>query len=863
MLLFFYWYSLITILGWITFPVIFRLMPALPDRGYSFSRILGLLIWGYVFWILASLGVIKNDLGGLFLGIAFLIGLSAWVLRNLSINEIFEWLKNHLSLVLSVELLFLISFAAWAFIRSTNPEILGTEKPMELAFINAITRSPEFPPHDPWLSGYAISYYYFGYVMTAMIAKLTSTPGSIAFNLALSLVFAFVAVGSYGLLYSLLTLLRTKNVKASPDKVNQNLFLSLLGPTFILLVSNLEGFLEMIHARGILWTTGETGQQISRFWEWLDMKELSQPPALPLSWIPSRYLWWWRASRVIQDYDLAGNWREVIDEFPFFSFLLGDLHPHVLTMPFAFLAIALSLNLYLGGSSGRTKWLGIRLAINKKTLWFSAVIIGGLAFLNTWDFPIYLLLFSLVYVAWRRVSVRNLASKSTPVSEGNTLNRFAIDGNLSFWWVLKEFLSIALPLAITGILLYIPFYIGFSSQAGGILPNLVYSTRGTHLWVMFGSLLLPIFVFLLYTRSSYRSSFNGKSGFLFAGGLIFVLWILSVAFGLGIAYLPLLGNIYMSSIGGGSIPLLLSETFSRRLSGTGWLTLLLLLTFTFGYLIHMMKPLKSVTGQEDTKDPDLARSQLDTRRAIYDFVLILILVGGLLVTFVEFFFLRDQFGSRMNTIFKFYFQTWIFWGVAAAFGTAVLLRELRGIWNILFRIGFGLVLFASLTYPLLSLWTKTNGLKPPAGYTLDGTAYLERNNPEEMAGIRWIEEAPDGVVVEAVGPQYSEYARVATNSGQPNVLGWPGHESQWRGGSKEIGTRQEDIMAIYSSNDWERNRLLLDFYDIRYIFIGPLERRTYRVNEINFDRFLGEPVFKTEQISIYEVPRELQTSGRE
>ena len=863
MLLFFYWYSLITILGWITFPVIFRLMPALPDRGYSFSRILSLLIWGYVFWILASLGVIKNDLGGLFLGIAFLIGLSAWALRNLSINEIFEWLKNHRSLVLSVEFLFLISFAVWAFIRSTNPEILGTEKPMELAFINAIIRSPEFPPHDPWLSGYAISYYYFGYVMTAMIAKLTSTPGSIAFNLALSLIFALVAVGSYGLLYSLLAVLRSKNTKAPPDTVKQNLFLSLLGPTFILLVSNLEGFLEMLHARGILWSMGETGQLVSRFWEWLDMKELSQPPALPLTWIPSRYLWWWRASRVIQDYDLAGNWREVIDEFPFFSFLLGDLHPHVLTMPFALLAIALSLNLYLGGSSGRTKWLGIRLAINQETFWFSAVIIGGLAFLNTWDFPIYLFLFSLVYVAWRRFSVKNLASISSPVTEEDTPTRSTIDGNLSLWWVLKEFLGIAFPLAITGIFLYFPFYVGFSSQAGGILPNLVYSTRGTHLWIMFGSLLVPIFMFLLYTRSSYRSTFNGKSGFLFAGGLILILWILSLGFGLGIAYLPLLGNIYMSSIGGGSIPTLLSETFSRRLTGTGWLTLLLLLTFTFGYLIHLTKPRKSVTGQEDDKDPGLARTQLDARRTTYDFVLILVLIGGLLVTFVEFFFLRDQFGSRMNTIFKFYFQTWIFWGIAAAFGTAVLLRELRGTWNILFRIGFGLLLFASLTYPLLSLWNKTNGFNPPAGYTLDGTAHLERNNPQEMAGIRWIEEAPDGVVVEAVGPQYSEYARVATNSGQPNVLGWPGHESQWRGGSKEIGTRAEDIMAIYSSNDWERNRLLLEFYDIRYIFIGPLERRTYRVNEAGLERYLGEPVFKTEQISIYEVPRELQTSARE
>jgi uncharacterized membrane protein len=135
---------------------------------------------------------------------------------------------------------------------------------------------------------------------------------------------------------------------------------------------------------------------------------------------------------------------------------------------------------------------------------------------------------------------------------------------------------------------------------------------------------------------------------------------------------------------------------------------------------------------------------------------------------------------------------------------------------------------------------------------------LERNDPDEMAAIRWLTNSPDGVVLEAVGPQYSEYARVATNSGQPNVLGWAGHESQWRGGRKEIGTREEDIEAIYGSNDWERTKLLLDMYNVRYIFIGNLERRTYRVNEAKFERFLGEPVFTSGQVAVYEVPREKQ-----
>jgi uncharacterized membrane protein len=317
----------------------------------------------------------------------------------------------------------------------------------------------------------------------------------------------------------------------------------------------------------------------------------------------------------------------------------------------------------------------------------------------------------------------------------------------------------------------------------------------------------------------------------------------------------------MNSIGGASSIDLMTESLTRRLSGLAYLTLFLLLALVFGYLYNLVRsrqqPVQDSTHNKTTDGANNTPQDNSVLPSAHDFAFILILTGGLLVIFVEFFFLRDQFGSRMNTIFKFYFQTWIFWGLVAAFGSALLLRSLRGIWNVLFRVVFGLLLIASLTYPFLSLFTKTNGFDPPNGYTLDGTAYFERGASEEMAGIHWLKSAPAGVVVEAVGPQYSEYARVATISGQPNVLGWAGHESQWRGGGKEIGTRDEDVEAIYSSNDWQRTKILLDMYNVRYIFIGPLERRSYRVNEAKFERFLGEPVFQAGQVSIFEIPREL------
>ncbi len=864
MLTFLVWYICITLIGLVSFPLTYRLLPALADRGYSLSRIFGLLVWGFIFWLLASLGIIRNDIGGLILGLTILLGLSYWALRGIPFEELSSWWRDNRRLVFSIEALFLVAFGIWTIIRAANPEILGTEKPMELAFINAILNSPVFPPHDPWLSGYAISYYYFGYVITAMIAKLTATPGSVAFNMALSQTFALSAIAAYGILYSLLSLLKPKSNPTSRLDNSQNLILSLLGPTFILIVSNLEGFFEVIHARGLFWLQDGTGQLSSRFWVWLDMKELSVPPSQPFSWIPSRYLWWWRASRVVQDYDLAGTWREVIDEFPFFSYLLGDLHPHVLVMPFVLLAIGLILNVFMGGAKGKMRWLGLELAINSKTFWAGGLIIGGLAFLNTWDFPMYVFMFSLVYVARKVITERQAEKLSVDQLLQDSIDQAELQKRPSLVSIAKDFLIMAISLALSGVLLYLPFYIGFSSQAGGILPNLVYSTRGAHFWVMFGSLLLPIFAYLLFLRKRSKDQFYVGRGFLLALGLVISLWFISLLFGLGIASIPLLGNIFVSSIGGEPGIILLAESLSRRFSGLGWITIILLLGLTFGYLLTLYRPKSfnaiepdSSLSQEKTIVSEPTPSSLPT---VHDFILLLILMGGLLVLFTEFFYLRDQFGSRMNTIFKFYFQTWIFWGLAAAFGTAVLLKELSRFWGVAFRIGLAILLIAALTYPFFSLWNKTNGFNPISGFTLDGTAHLESSAQEDLAGIRWLESAPAGVVIEAVGPQYSEYARVATISGQPNVLGWAGHESQWRGGRKEIGTREEDIETIYRSNSWEDTKQLLDMYNVRYVFIGSLERRTYRVNEVKFERFLGAPVYKSDQVSIYEVPMEFDIS---
>jgi len=161
-----------------------------------------------------------------------------------------------------------------------------------------------------------------------------------------------------------------------------------------------------------------------------------------------------------------------------------------------------------------------------------------------------------------------------------------------------------------------------------------------------------------------------------------------------------------------------------------------------------------------------------------------------------------------------------------------------------------------LFYPVFGLLNRTENFqleKPDPFWTLDYSDQIRSYNPDEVAAFEWLKSAPDGVVAEAIGGSYSGYARVATYTGLPTVLGWPGHESQWRGGYEQQGTRQGDIEELYTSKNWELTQSILERYDIHYVYLGGLEFSTYAVSEEKFERFL-KVVFRQGQITIYEVP---------
>ncbi len=873
------WYLIITLLGWLAFPIAWRLFPALPERGYAFSRTIGLLLWGYIFWLSASLGLSQNDLGGLLFALLVLALLSIWAIHHQSSianrkSQILAWLNANLRLIVNVEILFLLSFAFLAFVRASNPELTSAEKPMELMFINSILRSPTFPPHDGWLSGYAISYYHFGYIMAAMLAKLSGVPASAAHNLMTALIFALSAISAYGLLYNLLALsqphpendpaspithyalrithyaLRTTHYAARTTTFTSRLTpYAFLGPLFLLLISNLEGFLELLHRLGLFWTFAPQGSATSAFWTWLDIKDLRDAPLQPLGWIPDRYLWWWRASRVVQDYDLSGGFQEVIDEFPFFSFLHADLHPHVLAIPFGLLAIGIALHIYLGGWREPTNPFGFSLYISKTGLLFTALALGGLAFLNTWD----------------------ILTAAALTLGAYALARVAEAG--WGWERSEEVLAFGLPLALLSVIFYLPFYLGFSSQLGGILPNLVYPTRGAHLWVMFGTLWLPLFAYLLYLWRIEKHPVNGRLALGLSLGLMLLSWGLSWLLGWGISLTsPDTGALFLQQQNMPDLASLFQAATQKRLASIGGLlTLLVLLTAALAPLLGK-RDKSGLENREDNPAVDWPFAPSPVT-----FSLLLIVLGALLVIGPEFFYLRDLFGTRINTIFKLYYQAWMVWSLAAAYALAVLLNNLRGLAATLARAALAALLLVGLAYPVFGLSARTNNFQLERAWsllneiriseadlreayrqeledlwTLDYFDYVERDNPDEAEALRWLQTAPDGIVAEAIGGSYSNYGRVSAYTGLPTVLGWPFHEYQWRGTFSIQGAREADIKTLYVTPNWQTAKEILDHYHIRYVYVGSLER-SEPLNEAKFRLFL-RVAFQNGSVTIYEAP---------
>lgn len=834
----FSWWVILQLIGLAAWPLAFRLLRFLPDRGYTAAKPLGLLLASYGLWLFGSLGLVSNSLGGIVFALAIVIAASAWTLSRDGIAALREWFNQHRAMVIVYEALFLVAMSGWAAYRATNPSISSTEKPMEFMFLNSILRSPAFPPQDAWLSGFGISYYYFGYVMMVVMTRLAGTEPGVAYNVSHGLWFAMIACGAFGAGYQVSNLKRLRSVQAqvSPSSNWKPLLVGLIAAVFVVFLGNLEGTLEIAHLNG-------AGP--AQLWEWLDIKDLSGPAQAGGSVKDLRFYWWWRASRVVHDYTLQGSDQEVIDEFPFFSFLNGDLHPHTLAYPFAFLAISLAVNVYMGkrqdaqsaGGKGQgaedetpesqpaARTRSVRPAgLDWPDLLLYALCLGALGFLNTWDFPIYLFL---VVAAW-------------------VLRRWHETGRLDEK-VIWDAVVLGAMVGVAGFVLYLPFYVSFQSQARGILPNLFNGTRFPQFLVMFGQFAVPAGLFLLALAAT-RARVSAWRYWLGALGWAVGLLLLAALIGIALGFISPDGRMALQAWRTGQpIPGLDPNTGNfvgvrliRRLADP-WTALWLALA-----LVVIVKLLYQVTLPPDEKSKPLTNPSTP-------FILLLFLFGAALALSVEFIYLADSFGTRMNTVFKFYYQVWALWGVGAACAVGLMLDD-ENLWTP-FRVVTGIVtallVVAAVVYPITAISTLGDRANP----TLDGTAWVKQSSPDEYAAIQWLNQnvSDSPVILEAPGQSYhAEQSRISAFTGLPTVLGWGGHELQWRGNYDEGGRREPDIKQIYTSRDDKETLTLLDKYAISYVYVGPTERGMFPAASLQKFDTLMDIAFRQGNVTIYK-----------
>ena len=845
------WLITVEIIGLAVFPLAYFLLPKLSDRGYGLSKPLGVLLIGYAAWILSVLHLVPSVRLTL-VGLVVLLAGGSGVLAYLRRDEIIAFVKRRWRLIAVTEVVFLVVFLGWMMFRAYDPAINHTEQPMDFAFLNASIESTTGQPEDPWLRGESISYYYFGYWMMGVVSELSGVASHFSYNLSLALVPAMAAAAVLCLVVSMVRAACPVPRHGDRGPLEFAVFAGVGAGLLLIVISNIEGVLEFMYANSI----GSQG-----FYDWLGIQGLDGPTEIPTdSWNPNEFWWWFRATRVINTFVDGSEIDYTIQEFPFFSFMLGDLHPHVSAIPFALLAAGFALNFFRSEATDLRRigpW-------GYATIAAMAVSLGGLAFTNMWDLPTYAAL--LVGIAALKAYAQpptdaaseqapsplmgegedqqnesedrwleDAASEQAPSpltgegwGEGEDQQNEMYDGRIedsgeSAEAVLKRvgLAVIQTPLIVIALAfaLYLPYYLGFTSSVQGI-GAVVTPSRYFHLFLVWGTLLVFVAPFIV---ACFWQTIVGPD------------WRRMTMISLAVAFLPLL--LWM-------VVRLQSTTPSEGPTGRfiHILPLALLIAMAVWSAIHETK-LKGPTG----KGFALALGALG-----------LLLIMGPELMYVDDFF--DDPRQRMNTVFKLYYQAWIL--LAAVSGYSIYfwlstrhrltgrLRKMSTVWAVA---AIALVV-CGLYYPAAAAATKVEEGGFASRPTLDGLAYVRDGREAEYAAIQFIKDnLPDGsAIVESVGEWY-EAGLISRSTGVPTVFNWPGHEIQWRGSDEAIGGRQSDVAAIYTTSDPERARILMSRYDVDYVYVGPREILAHDGPGLDkFPEFM-DTVFQQDDVTIYKL----------
>jgi len=794
------WWLAIQVLGLLALPLTTVVFHRLADRGYVLSKTMGLLLVAFLVWVAASYRILMNSLPTTLLACVAL-GLVSLYLFWRRRGEMLALWRERRSLILISEALFAGAFLLFVVIRVLNPDLWhpwnGGEKSMEFAFLNAITRSAYFPPYDPYYAGGYVNYYYYGLHLVAILIKVTGILPEVAFNLAVPSLFALTVANAFSLGYNL----------------TRRRLAGLLSVLLVALIGNLDGLVQIVEGLG---QAGGLGFQ-SRIpgVEGL-VRAVGGVVRIAQGGARLPGFDYWRSSRVIP---------QTINEFPYWSYLFADLHPHMIGIPVTIFLLALALNVALAAkkSSPAARWSS---AENVGWVAVVAVTLGAVAVINTWDMPAYLLVvFGALLLAL---------------------------GGFRRWWRALGALVLFVFVGCLSLLLYLPFFRHYQALYVGL--GLVRTRTGFEPFVTIWGLFLFVVVSLLWVKVVWCRSREVTLRYL---GLLLRRG----------TRLPRLVELHPRLVGRSGTGYWWAVVV---LGGTGLLCLALLL-FKL-WVLALLSPLLILFGLLVVRRE--ARVE-DSFVALLVFLAVGILVGCEVVFLKDFLQGGDYF--RMNTIFKFYTQAWVLLGLAGGATlplvwtrfSSVRRRPLRCAWK-----GCVLFLLASSTM-FLFLGTQQRvddrfpGPRPPLG-TLDGSAFMTVGSyywPDESnhiqlvydhQAITWFREHVTGtpVVAEAPLPYYREFGlKVASYTGLPTLLGAHQNEQRY---DWQVGTRSGDANALYSTADPQEARDLISKLHVSYIYVGQLESTVYPPEGLaKFETLRGEGVlalaYENPRVRVYEV----------
>ncbi len=795
-----WWLLITTIVGVTVLPLALRLFPSFPDGGLGLVRLLGLIATGYLTWILVSLDVMPFTMPWLIMPAA-LVSVAASVAARLRPAQLASYLRPRRLYLAASEAVFWLTFLLFLTFRWLNPDlwhpIFGGEKPMELAYLNAVARSMSLPPYDPWFADGTMNYYYYGFFLVAYLWKLSGVAPEIGFQLSVATLAGLLASGLFSLGAAIGHALRPRGQLT---------------------------WLYTLASGGLTVVLGLLTGNLDPLWQILSRNTLT--------------IDFWQSSRAVTN---------AITEFPYFTFLWADLHPHAIAQPLIVLLLALVLS----------RWFEARqrlLAWSLLTAGAASLTAGSLAVTNTWDTPLAALLLTVLALApalrQARFSVQSLV--------GGALLAVALVG--ASWF------------------LFSPFFEHFVWVAGGLAPTTSGTPAGeylTHFGVLLGLLATSTLWWLMRERSAWQTSIARAA--LFGAGTVgagYCLGKFLFARELGIPLeVDWVGLVTALLVG------MLAPFVALALTGgqSGHLELLVgvaLLNATTGLLLALRPAAGVALIPAVLASVAVLRLR---RRSALGFVTLVASAGLWITIAVDLVLIVDDLyrspWERMNTVFKFYLEAWLLFAVAAGaaatwlFWTcwqalAVTAETTLGIisrWALPWRppvtnlrvVGaraapYLLILVnvfflaAGLLYPALGTPQRLAQRMPttPSPGSLDGYAWMkgawiqnQLGEPLMLTGdyeaIQWLREHARGnpVIVEAsIGPYRGNGARFSSATGLPAVLGWDRHERQQRQ-TPAVDQRLLDVRDLYQTTDLERKRWLLRRYGVRYVVVGDVERR--------------------------------------